>query len=130
MALAAETMEQDAGSELRGFDAIGLCFPDVVIQNRIVGGETYKTRGMRNNPDLDYEAEFAKITYLSDYLKEYVTPDGVVMNTNDGPMAAFTAAVEQAAVGADVSVVFLHIHLGQSWEPDGYGRMDPFPISS
>ena len=40
MALAAETMEQDAGSEL-GFD-IGLCFPDVVIQNRIIGGETYK----------------------------------------------------------------------------------------
>lgn len=124
MALAAETMEQDAGSELRGFDAIGLCFPDVVIQNRIVGGETYKTRGMRNNPDLDYEAEFAKITYLSDYLKEYVTPDGVVMNTNDGPMAAFTAAVEQAAVGADVSRGFfahtLGTELGTGWvRPDG-----------
>ena len=124
MAQGIAAMEQEAGSALRNFDAIGLCFPDVVIQNRIVGGETYKTRGMRNNPDLDYESEFAKVTYLSDYLKEYVTPDGVVMNTNDGPMAAFTAAVEQAAVGADVSRGFfahtLGTELGTGWvRPDG-----------
>lgn len=59
----AAAMEQAAGT-LRGFDAIGLCFPDVVIRNRIVGGETYKTRGMRENAALDYEAQFAKITDL------------------------------------------------------------------
>lgn len=34
-------MEQVAGKDLRNFDAIGLCFPDVVIKNRIVGGETF-----------------------------------------------------------------------------------------
>lgn len=116
-------MEQ-AATQLRNFDAIGLCFPDVVIRNQIVGGETYKTRGMRENTALDYEAQFARITGLCDLLRAYVTPDGAVMNTNDGPMAAFTAAVEQAAAGADVSHGFfahtLGTELGTGWvRPDG-----------
>ena len=115
---------QQAAGQLRNFDAIGLCFPDVVIRNQIVGGETYKTRGMRENTALDYEAQFAKITGLSDLLMAYVTPNGAVMNTNDGPMAAFTAAVEQAAAGADVSRGFfahtLGTELGTGWvRPDG-----------
>ena len=119
----AAAMEQAAGT-LRGFDAIGLCFPDVVIRNRIVGGETYKTRGMRENTALDYEAQFAKITDLCKLLQTYTVPGGVVMNTNDGPMAAFTAAVEQAAAGADVSRGFfahtLGTELGTGWvRPDG-----------
>lgn len=117
-------MERAAGTRLRGFDAIGLCFPDVVIRNRIVGGETYKTRGMRANKALDYEAQFAQISMLCDRLSEYVVPGGVVMNTNDGPMAAFTAAVEQAAAGGDVSKGFfahtLGTELGAGWVmPDG-----------
>ena len=119
-----EAMEQAAGADLRNFDSIGLCFPDVVIRNRIVGGETFKTRGMRENTALDYEAQFAKITVLNDALAAYVTENGAVMNTNDGPMAAFTAAVEQAAAGADVSKGFfahtLGTELGTGWvRPDG-----------
>ena len=120
----AETMEQAAGTELRNFDAIGLSFPDVVIQNLIVGGETAKTRGMRENKNLDYEKQFAKISMLCEDMKKYVTEDGAVMNTNDGPMAAFTAAVEQAAAGEDVSRGFfahtLGTELGTGWVlPDG-----------
>ena len=72
-------MEQAAGEALRGFDGIGLCFPDVVIRNRIVGGETYKTRGMRENTALDYEAQFRKITDLCGRLREYTVPGGAVM---------------------------------------------------
>ena len=121
---AVDSMERRLGDRLRGFDGIGLCFPDVVIRNRIVGGETYKTRGMRNNATLDYEEQFAKITDLCDVLRAYTTPDGVVMNTNDGPMAAFTTAVEQAAAGRDLSNGFfahtLGTELGTGWIlPDG-----------
>jgi len=117
-------MEAAANSALRNFDAIGLCFPDVVIRNRIVGGETYKTRGMRENKSLDYEKQFAEITGLADRLAVFVTPDGAVRNTNDGPMAAFTTAVEQAAAGMDVSKGFfahtLGTELGTGWvRPDG-----------
>lgn len=124
MRAACAGMEALLGEKLQNFDAIGLCFPDVVIRNRIVGGETYKTRGMRDNPDLDYEAEFAKITDLCDHLRAYVREGGAVLNTNDGPMAAFTSAVEQAAAGAELSRGFfahtLGTELGTGWIlPDG-----------
>lgn len=114
-----EAMERAAGDELRQFDAIGLCFPDVVLRNRIVGGETPKTAGLRDNPALDYEEEFAKITALNGALSAYAAPGGPVMNTNDGPMAAFAAAVEQAAAGGDLSRGFfahsLGTDLGTGW---------------
>ncbi len=115
----AEEMERALGDRLRGFDGIGVCFPDVVIRDRIVGGETYKTRGMRENRALDYEAQFAKITVLCDDLRAFVRPGGVVRNTNDGPMAAFTTAVEQAAAGKESSDGFfahtLGTELGTGW---------------
>jgi hypothetical protein len=78
-------------------DGIGLCFPDVVVRNKIVGGEVYKTRGIRNNPAIDYEKDFAELTDLDVRLREWVAPEGAVRIINDGPMAAFTAAVEMAA---------------------------------
>ncbi len=120
----AAAMERCAGAQLRQFDAIGLCFPDVVIQNRIVGGETHKTLGLRNNPETRYEEQFAKITALNEALSAYVAEGGPVMNTNDGPMAAFAAAVEQAAAGGDLSKGFfahtLGTDLGTGWvRPDG-----------
>lgn len=123
MERAAAAMEQAAEADLRPFDAIGLSFPDVVIQNRIVGGETPKTQGMRNNTALDYEVQFTKITALNEGLAAY-TAGGPVLCVNDGPMAAFTAAVEQAAAGANLSRgVFAHslgTDLGTGWvRPDG-----------
>lgn len=119
-----EAMERAAGADLKNFDAIGLCFPDVVIRSRIVGGETHKTHGMRSSKALDYETQFARITNLTDELAAYVTEGGVVMNINDGSMAAFTAAVEQAAEGGDMSRGFfahtLGTELGAGWvKPDG-----------
>ncbi|MEA4965953.1 MAG: hypothetical protein VB055_09055 [Oscillospiraceae bacterium] len=124
MELGCVRMEAAAGDALRRFDAIGLCFPDVVIRNQVVGGETYKTRGMRENHRLDYERQFSKITNLTGQLQAYLVPGGTVMNTNDGPMAAFTTAVEQAAAGLDVSRGFfahtLGTELGTGWVlPDG-----------
>ena len=121
---ACEGMESLLGDRLESFDAIGLCFPDVVIRNRIVGGETYKTRGMRANRELDYEKEFSKLTDLCGLLRAYVREGGAVLNVNDGPMAAFTSAVEQAAAGADLSRGFfahtLGTELGTGWVlPDG-----------
>ena len=121
---ACEGMESLLGERLENFDAIGLCFPDVVIRNRIVGGETHKTHGMRENRALDYEVEFAKLTDLCGLLHAYVRKGGAVLNTNDGPMAAFTSAVEQAAAGADLSRGFFCPHagteLGTGWIlPDG-----------
>jgi predicted NBD/HSP70 family sugar kinase len=111
-------------------DAIGMCFPDVVVRDRIVGGETYKTRGIRNNEAVDYEAEFAKFVGLNEKLRRY---SAVVKNTNDGPMAAFTAAVEMAASGKDFDLgegIFAHTlgtELGTGWV-DEEGKIPEIPL--
>ncbi|MDP3179490.1 MAG: hypothetical protein Q8M76_16385 [Spirochaetaceae bacterium] len=115
------------------FDAIGLCFPDVVVKDKIVGGEVYKTRGIRNNPDLDYEADFSELTGLDERLKEWVKPGGRVRIINDGPMASFTAAVEIAAsseAGKVAKGVFAHTlgtELGTGWVT-GAGTIPDIPL--
>ena len=102
-------------------DGIGLCFPDVVVRNKIVGGEVYKTRGIRSNPAIDYERDFAELTDLDVRLREWVAPGSAVRIINDGPMAAFTAAVEMAASPDVTDVargVFAHTlgtELGTGW---------------
>lgn len=109
-----------------GFDAIGLSFPDVVIRNRILGGETPKTRGMRESCGADYEKEFSKISGLAERLRASCAPGGCVAVTNDGNMAAVTYAAELACSGNDAQLehgVFAHTlgtDLGSGWLlPDG-----------
>jgi hypothetical protein len=135
--LIAEAMKQEADHELmeracskaescitaedRLFDALGLCFPDVVVNDKIVGGEVYKTRGIRNNPDIDYELDFRQLTHLNEVLGKYCKDPKAVSFTNDGPMAAFTAAVELTASDKEVSLkegFFAHTlgtELGTGW---------------
>ena len=118
-------------------DAIGLCFPDVVVGNKIVGGEVYKTRGIRTNPAIDYEKDFAELTNLDERLREWVSPGGPVRIINDGPMAAFTAAVEMAAsadagfMAADLAGgVFAHTlgtELGTGWVTET-GEIPDIPL--
>ncbi len=94
---AAELVETARGSDLRPLDGVGFSFPDVVVRNRIVGGEVPKTRAMRENPRRDFEAQFSRLSLLSDRLRCFCGAGGVVKGVNDGPMAAFSAAVEIAA---------------------------------
>ncbi len=121
------------GKDLSRFDAIGLCFPDIVIQNRIVGGEVYKTRGIRNNTEVDYEAEFRKLSDLKSLLQIYCSRENGVQMTNDGPMAAFTAAVEmifsaeQSAVTDGVFAHTLGTELGTGWV-DEHGDIPEIPL--
>jgi hypothetical protein len=132
IALAVEAAEQRTPGAGFRLDGIGLCFPDVVVRDKIVGGEVYKTRGIRQNPALDYEREFRKLSHLDDALRALVAPDGVVGIVNDGPMAAFTAAVE-AAVADPPSVergVFAHTlgtELGTGWV-DEAGAIPDIPL--
>lgn len=122
-------MEREGG-ELK---AVGLSFPDVVIHDRIVGGETPKTKGMRENTALDYETEFGKIRELKQEILALCAPGGRCRICNDGSMAAFTAAAELAAGGEDEAVaagVIAHslgTDLGTGWLlPDG--TIPPIPL--
>jgi len=102
------------------FDGIGVGFPDVVIHSKIVGGETFKTRGIRHSSS-DYETEFSELIGLNDMLLAHCKPGGVINITNDGSLAAYTAAVELAHSerANDVSDgVFAHTfgtELGTGW---------------
>lgn len=115
------------------FDGIGLCFPDVVVENKIVGGEVYKTRGIRNNPDIDYEADFAELTDLDERLSAWLRPGGKLRIINDGPMASFTAAVEIAAsdraeeVASGVFAHTLGTELGTGWVTES-GSIPDIPL--
>ncbi len=104
----------------------------MVVRDKIVGGEVYKTRGIRENRALDYEREFRKLSHLDDELRAFVRPGGVVGNLNDGPMAAFTAAVETAAVdpAAVERGVFAHTlgtELGTGWVTED-GAVPDIPL--
>ena len=113
-------------------DGIGVCFPDVVIDDQIVGGETYKTRGIRNASS-DYESEFFKLSSLQQLLLQQCKPEGKVHLSNDGSLAAYTAAVELAhSAEAEnvVSGVFAHTlgtELGTGWI-DETGEIPQIPL--
>jgi hypothetical protein len=113
-------------------DGIGVCFPDVVIDDQIVGGETYKTRGIRN-ASADYEAEFRKLSSLQTLLLAQCKPHGKVHLSNDGSLAAYTAAVElahSAEAQSVVSGVFAHTlgtELGTGWI-DETGEIPQIPL--
>lgn len=134
VALAVSEAEQALGDGVNVLDAVGVSFPDVVIHNRIVGGETPKTRGMRNNPSLDYETEFAKLTALNQELSGLCRAGGRVRIINDGSMAAFTAAMELAHGGGEELIqqgVIAHslgTDLGTGWLT-GEGIIPPLPLA-
>ncbi len=102
-------------------DAIGIGFPDVVVNNRIVGGEVYKLKGIRENLGRRFEEELGKLSELSDYLSRSLPSNRIkVKILNDGFLAAFTMAVEMVSSGQspDMGGVFVHTlgtELGSGW---------------
>ena len=99
-----EAAESLCGADRFQLDGIGVSYPDIVIGDRILGGETPKTEGLRRNAALDYEREFRKLSGLREELLKLCRPGGAVRITNDGNMAAFTAAMELAH-GADAAAL-------------------------
>lgn len=95
---------EDAAAELPLFDGLGLSFPDIVIGSRILGRQRRRRpRPCAENPDIDYETEFAKLGRVSETLAALCRASVRVRIINDGPMAAFSAAAELAADGAELT---------------------------
>ena len=122
----------EAADGLPLFSGVGVSFPDVVISGRILGGETPKTMGMRENPDIDYESEFEKLSDIGKTLKELCLPEAEVRIINDGTMAAFSAAAELAHQDAGLLKNGIIAHtlgtdLGTGWLTAG-GRIPEIPL--
>lgn len=128
-----ENVESSLKDLMAEIDGVGMCFPDVVVHNKVVGGEVYKTRGIRNNPEINYEEDFIQLTNLNDRIHELIKKDGKVLIINDGPMASFTAAVEIAASDSPELIkdgVFAHTlgtELGTGWVSED-GTIPDIPL--
>ncbi|MBQ9460269.1 MAG: hypothetical protein IJU66_10110 [Oscillospiraceae bacterium] len=114
-------------------DAVGVSFPDIVLRDRIVGGETPKTDGLRRNPKVNYEEEFSLLGSLRERLLALCRRGGRCRIANDGNIAAFTAAVELACGGAEERIgggVMAHslgTDLGTGWL-DERGEIPLLPL--
>ncbi len=127
-----DEVEDVLGDEIKLLDAIGMSFPDVVVKDKIVGGETTKTIGIKRNKEVDFEQEFAKITSLDQILLKLCKKGGAVKSMNDGPAAAYTAAVEMFANNPSsvIDGVFAHslgTELGTGWV-DGASNVPEMPL--
>lgn len=127
-----DEVENILGDEILLLDAIGISFPDVVVKDKIVGGETTKTIGIKRNEEVDFEVEFAKITSLDQILLNLCKDGGAVKSMNDGPAAAYTAAVEMYVADSSsvIDGVFAHslgTELGTGWV-DGASNVPEMPL--
>ena len=95
--LAAAVYLEGRGVSPQGrFDAVVIGFPDIVVFNKIAGGETYKQQGMKFNADIDYEEEFLKTSELDNLVRPYVKQGAPVIVLNDANAASYLISVEQS----------------------------------
>ena len=90
-----EALERSGICTKGRFDAIVIGFPDIVVHNKIAGGESFKHQGMKNNPDTDYEVEFFKTSDLDELAAPYAKEGAPVVVLNDGNAASYITSVEQ-----------------------------------
>lgn len=92
-------------------ESIGLSYPDVIIRDRITGGETPKTKGLQQHDPAHYEDALRKLAALREELSALLCDGGTLHIANDGNIAAFTAAAELSFCGNDGEIdrgVFAH----------------------
>jgi hypothetical protein len=95
---AAEHLEGMGVSPYERFDAVVIGFPDIVVHNKIAGGESFKHRGMKMNAATDYEKEFFKTSELDNMARVYAKAGAPVIVLNDTNTASYLISVEQSSL--------------------------------
>jgi hypothetical protein len=95
---AAEYLEGMGISPYKRFDAVVIGFPDIVVNNKIAGGESFKHRGMKMNVAVEYEREFFKTSELDNMARVYAKEGAPVIVLNDTNTASYVLSVEQASL--------------------------------
>ena len=93
---AADYLEASGISPFGRFDAVVIGFPDIVVANKIAGGETFKQRGMKTNPAIDYETEFYRTSELDNLARPYAKQNAPVIVLNDTNTASYLISAEQS----------------------------------
>ena len=91
---ATEALEAEGIVTEGRFDSVVAGFPDIVVHNKIAGGESFKHQGLKNNPDTDYEIEFFRTSDLDEMLAPYAKAGAPVVVLNDGNAASYITSVE------------------------------------
>ena len=92
---AAEELEAKGYAAEGVFDGIVIGYPDIIVHNKVAGGETQKQMGMKYNPDTDYDVEFFKTSDINDMVRPYGKKDAPVVVLNDGNATSYISSVEQ-----------------------------------
>ncbi|MDR2019317.1 MAG: hypothetical protein LBQ14_00960 [Treponema sp.] len=95
---ATEYLEEMGVSPYKRFDAIVIGFPDIVVNNKIAGGESFKHRGMKMNAAAEYEREFFKTSELDNMARVYAKEGAPVIVLNDTNTASYLISVEQSSL--------------------------------
>jgi hypothetical protein len=95
---AAEYLEGMGASPYKRFDAVVIGFPDIVVNNKIAGGESFKHRGMKINAAVEYEKEFFKTSELDNMARVYAKEGAPVIVLNDTNTASYLISVEQSSL--------------------------------
>ncbi|NLJ17609.1 hypothetical protein [Globicatella sulfidifaciens] len=88
-------------------DAMIIGYPDIVIDNKIIGGETYKHLGIRTKYHNNYEPEYRKLYCLDELLQKYLKNDGKLIILNDGNVAALIETIERILLPDEYGKDFL-----------------------
>jgi hypothetical protein len=99
---AAKYLESREISPYKRFDALVIGFPDIVIANKIAGGETFKQLGMKTNPDVDYETEFFKTSELDNLARVFAKENAPVIVLNDTNTASYLISIEQSVLAGTI----------------------------
>ncbi|MDI9491238.1 MAG: ROK family protein [Clostridiaceae bacterium] len=88
-------------------DAMIIGYPDIIIDNKIIGGETYKHLGIRTKYCNNYEQEYRKLYSLDELLQKYLKNDGKLIILNDGNVAALIETIERILLPDEYGKDFL-----------------------
>lgn len=97
----AKAVADELAGDIPLLDGLVCGFPDIVINDKVVGGEVYKLRGIRQRDPAGYDADFSAIMNLDDSLRHLCKPAGETAVFNDGFITSYVISAERQFAGVD-----------------------------
>lgn len=89
------------------FDAAIIGYPDIIIDNKVIGGETYKHLGIRSKYKKSYNEQFIKLSNFDSIIKKILKPEAFLLILNDGNAAALIESIQNTVASNNQNNDFL-----------------------